>query len=41
MVNVMSLLSVMSPPLPCETIGVHGGEVMYVGCFSLGECLVS
>ena len=34
--NVMlSLMSVMSPPLPSETIGTYGDEVMYFGyvCF--------
>ena len=34
--NVMlSLTSVMSPPLSCRPVGAHGGEVMYFGnvCF--------
>ena len=33
-VNVMvSIMSVMSSPLPLQHMRMHGGEVMYSGCF--------
>ena len=40
-VNILlSLMSVMNPPLPCD-IGAHGGEVMYLGFFYFRGEMVS
>ena len=35
-VNVMSLMSVMSPPCLVQPIDAHGSEVMYFLCFCFG-----